>query len=551
MNIYQRYFDETVDSNGRLTDINVHWPDNFNFGYDIVDAIAEAEPDKRALVWCNTEKEEHIFTFSDIKKVSCRAANVLTKAGIKRGDRVILALKRHYEYWPISIAVNKIGAVMIPVTHLLTENDFVYRIKTADVKAVICTPFDEVPDRVIGAVRKLGREKEMVLWTVKQDVPGFRNLTEECKNAEESFERRETKADDTMVIYFTSGTSGSPKGVMHNFTYPLAHFVTAKYWQQNEENGLHFTISETGWAKASWGKIYGQWIMGCAVFVYDFDNFEPKQIAAVINQYGVTSFCAPPTVYRYLTRKNAPAIPSVKTVGTAGEFLSLEVFEKFREQTGMCIHEAYGQTETTLIMANFKGMEPRDGSLGQPSPMYDVALLDKAGNPVGDNEIGEICLFAKDGKRPLGVFTSYLNDEEKYKYVWRNGYYHTGDAAWRDEDGYYWFHGRFDDIIKTGGYRIGPYEIEEVLIKHPAVAECSVIGVLDKLRGQAIKAIVVLMPGYEKTPQLKKEIMEFCNSELAEYKWIRQLEFLDQMPKTISGKIKKAELRALESKNNK
>ena len=291
--------------------------------------------------------------------------------------------------------------------------------------------------------------------------------------------------------------------------------------------------------------------MGCAVFVYDFDNFEPKQIAAVINQYGVTSFCAPPTVYRYLTRKNAPAIPSVKTAGTAGEFLSLEVFEKFREQTGMCIHEAYGQTETTLIMANFKGMEPRDGSLGQPSPMYDVALLDKAGNPVGDNEIGEICLFAKDGKKPLGVFSSYLNDEEKYKYVWRNGYYHTGDAAWRDEDGYYWFHGRFDDIIKSGGYRIGPYEIEEVLIKHPAVAECSVIGVLDKLRGQAIKAIVVLMPGYEKTPQLKKEIMEFCNSELAEYKWIRQLEFLDQMPKTISGKIKKAELRALESKNDK
>ncbi len=544
MKLYQKYFDETIDANGRLIKAEAHWPDNFNFGYDVVDAFADAEPQKRALVWCNTDKEEHIFSFADIKRESCRAANVLINAGIKKGDRVILALKRHYEYWPVSVAVNKIGAVMIPVTHMLTEDDFAYRINSADVKAVICTPFNDVPERVLGAVEKLGRKDMMKLWTVKQDVEGFENMTTACLNASEEFARRETNAEDPMMIYFTSGTSGSPKGVVHNFTYPLSHFVTAKYWQEVEEDGLHFTISETGWAKASWGKIYGQWLLGCAVFVYDFDNFEPKQVSSVLNQYGVTSFCAPPTVYRYLTRKNAPKIPSVKSAGTAGEYLDVEVFKKFKEQTGIRIHEAYGQTESSLVLANFKGMEPKDGSLGQPSPMYEVALLDKQGNPVEDNVIGEICIMAKNGKRPLGVFCAYLDNDEKYNYVWRNGYYHTGDAAWRDEDGYYWFHGRFDDIIKSGGYRIGPYEIEKELIKHPAVAECSVVGVPDKLRGQAIKAYVVLMPGYEKTNDLKKEILGVCNAELAEYKWARYLEFVDEMPKTISGKIKKAELRA-------
>ena len=541
MSIAQNFFKETIDENGCLTDIQAHWPDNFNFGYDVVDAIAQETPDKRALVWCNTENEEHIFTFGDIREQSSRAAGALLKAGVKRGDRVMLALKRHYEYWFISIALHKIGAVMIPVTHMLTTEDFIYRIRSAKVKAVICTPMDEVPEKVKAAVEELNAACR--LWTVKETVDGFENFTEACAQASSELERQETKATDHMVMYFTSGTSGYPKGVIHDFTYPLAHYVTARYWQQAEDGGLHFTISETGWAKASWGKLYGQWLAGAAVMVYDFDNFEPKQLASVINRYGVTSFCAPPTVYRYLTRKDAPAVPGLKQAVTAGEYLSPEVFEKFRDQTGLTLREGYGQTETTLLLANFRGEDSRAGSLGKPSPMYEIALLGKDGKPVPDGEIGEVCVVPKDGKRPLGIFCAYLDNEEKYREVWRGGVYHTGDAVWRDEDGYFWFHGRFDDIIKSGGFRIGPYEVENVLMKHPAVAECSVIGVPDKLRGQAIKAIIVPASGYAPSRQLDKEIREFCNSELAEYKWVRLIEFVDEMPKTISGKIRKAKLR--------
>ena len=472
---------------------------------------------------------------------SSRAANALLKAGVKRGDRVMLALKRHYEYWFISIALHKIGAVMIPVTHMLTTEDFIYRIRSAKVKAVICTPMDEVPEKVKAAVEELNAD--CLLWTVKETVPGFENFSEACRTASPELERQETKATDHMVMYFTSGTSGYPKGVIHDFTYPLAHYVTARYWQQAEDGGLHFTISETGWAKASWGKLYGQWLAGAAVMVYDFDNFEPKQLASVINRYGVTSFCAPPTVYRYLTRKDAPAVPGLKQAVTAGEYLSPEVFEKFRDQTGLTLREGYGQTETTLLLANFRGEDSRAGSLGKPSPMYEIALLGKDGKPVPDGEIGEVCVVPKDGKRPLGIFCAYLDIEEKYREVWRGGVYHTGDAVLRDEYGYFWFHERFDDIIKSGGFRIGPYEVENVLMKHPAVAECSVIGVPDKLRGQAIKAIIVPASGYAPSRQLDKEIREFCNSELAEYKWVRLIEFVDEMPKTISGKIRKAKLR--------
>ena len=387
MSIAQNFFKETIDENGCLTDIQAHWPDNFNFGYDVVDAIAQETPDKRALVWCNTENEEHIFTFGDIREQSSRAAGALLKAGVKRGDRVMLALKRHYEYWFISIALHKIGAVMIPVTHMLTTEDFIYRIRSAKVKAVICTPMDEVPEKVKAAVEELNAD--CLLWTVKETVPGFENFSEACRTASPELERQETKATDHMVMYFTSGTSGYPKGVIHDFTYPLAHYVTARYWQQAEDGGLHFTISETGWAKASWGKLYGQWLAGAAVMVYDFDNFEPKQLASVINRYGVTSFCAPPTVYRYLTRKDAPAVPGLKQAVTAGEYLSPEVFEKFRDQTGLTLREGYGQTETTLLLANFRGEDSRAGSLGKPSPMYEIALLGKDGKPVPDGEITE------------------------------------------------------------------------------------------------------------------------------------------------------------------
>lgn len=542
MSIYKQYCNEIVDENGRLQKLTLEYPDNFNFGYDVVDKIADETPEKRALVWCNVEGEEHIFSFADIKKYSNQMANVFRSAGIGHGDRVILILKRHYEYWFAAVALHKLGAVMIPATHMLTVSDFVYRIKSSKAKAIVCTTQNEVPEKITAALKEADMTAK--LWCVQKDADGFENLTEAMREAPEKFERVQTLATDPMMLYFTSGTTGYPKGVIHEHSYPLAHIVTAKYWHQAEDNGLHFTVAETGWAKASWGKIYGQWLVGSAVMVYDFDNFEPKQLTAVINRYGVTSFCAPPTVYRYLVRKGIPDMPPLKHATTAGEMLAPEVFRKFTECTGLQLCEGYGQTETTLLMANFKGYDAVEGSMGTPSPFYNIELRGKNGKPVDTYEIGEVVIVPeKAGKQP-GVFAAYLDNEEQYSYVWRDGVYHTGDAAYMDENGRYWFHGRFDDIIKTGGFRVGPYEVENVLMEHPAVVECSVIGVPDALRGQSIKAVIVLGAGYEPSQELELEIKNFCNQKLAEYKWIRIIEFVTEMPKTISGKIQKTVLRS-------
>lgn len=541
MSIYQKFCREALEAQGNLEKLTLDYPENFNFGYDVVDAIAGQTPDKTALVWCNTENEERIFTFADIQKYSNRMANVFATAGLKRGDRVMLVLKRHYEYWFAVIALHKLGVTVIPATHMLTVSDYVYRIRMSQVKGIVCTACNEVPEKLQAAVKEAGASCK--LWTVRQDVPGFENLTTQMETAPDTLERVSTAATDPMLLYFTSGTTGYPKGVIHDFSYPLAHIVTAKYWQQAEDGGLHFTVAETGWAKASWGKIYGQWLVGSAVMVFDFDNFEPKQLCTVINRYGVTSFCAPPTVYRYLVRKGIPDMPSLRHTSTAGEMLAPEVFRKFTERTGLELCEGYGQTETTLLMANFKGKEAVAGSMGTISPFYNIELRDKAGNPVPAGEIGEVVIVPPENGRQAGVFCGYLDGEAQYDYVWRDGVYHTGDAAYMDDTGRYWFHGRFDDIIKTGGYRVGPYEVENVLMEHPAVVECSVVGVPDTLRGQAIKAVIV--PGGKYTPSaaLEKEIKDFCNSRLAEYKWIRIIEFVKEMPKTISGKIRKTELR--------
>ena len=541
MSIYKQYCNEIVDENGRLQKLTLEYPDNFNFGYDVVDKIADETPEKRALVWCNVEGEEHIFSFADIKKYSNQMANVFRSAGIGHGDRVILILKRHYEYWFAAVALHKLGAVMIPATHMLTVSDFVYRIKSSKVKAIVCTTQNEVPEKITAALKEANMTAK--LWCVQKDADGFENLTEAMREAPEKFERVQTLATDPMMLYFTSGTTGYPKGVIHEHSYPLAHIVTAKYWHQAEDNGLHFTVAETGWAKASWGKIYGQWLVGSAVMVYDFDNFEPKQLTAVINRYGVTSFCAPPTVYRYLVRKGIPDMPSLKHATTAGEMLAPEVFRKFTERTGLQLCEGYGQTETTLLMANFKGYDAVEGSMGTPSPFYNIELRGKNGKPVDTYEIGEVVIVPEKAGRQPGVFIAYLDNEEQYRYVWRDGVYHTGDAAYMDENGRYWFHGRFDDIIKTGGFRVGPYEVENVLMEHHAVVECSVIGVPDALRGQAIKAVIVLGAEYEPSPELELKIKNFCNQKLAEYKWIRLVEFVTEMPKTISGKIQKTVLR--------
>ena len=541
MSIYKDYVKETVDENGSLVDIEISYPDNFNFGYDVLDRIARETPGKRALVWCNTENEEHIFSFEDIRREGNKVANVFLSAGIRKGDKVMVVLKKHYEYWFVAMALCKIGAVMIPVTHMLTENDFRYRFSCVEVKGIVATPDNDVTDNVSKALQ--GASFSPILWTVQRSKDGWRNLSEEKEKEGDQIPHFENKATDPMLLYFTSGTTGYPKGVIHDYSYPLAHIVTAKYWQGAYDGGLHFTVAETGWAKASWGKLYGQWLVGSAVMAFDFDNFDPKQLVTIINRYGVTSFCAPPTIYRYLMRKGTPETPSLKHASTAGEFLSPDIFHKFTERTGLVLHEGYGQTETALIAANFKGQKAVDGSMGRPSPLYSVKLVQKDGSDTPVGEIGEIVLVPKDGKKPLGVFSSYLDNDELYKNVWRGGVYHTGDAAWQDENGALWFHGRFDDIIKSGGFRIGPYEIENILIEHPAVFECSVVGIPDPLRGQAIKAFIVPAKGYEPSKALDKEIRDFCNAKLAEYKWIRTIEFVPEMPKTISGKIRKSELR--------
>lgn len=541
MSMEQKFCREVLDEQGNLLDISLNYPDNFNFGYDVVDAIADETPQKRAMVWCNTENEERIFTFGDVRRYSNRMANVFRDAGIRRGMRVMLVLKRHYEYWFAVVALHKLGATVIPATHMLTVSDYVYRIRMAKADAIVCTPQNDVPQKLLQAVSETGTNCQ--IWSVQKDVPGLWNLTAEMEKASEFFTRQETAVTDPMLMYFTSGTTGYPKGVIHDFSYPLAHIVTAKYWQQAEDNGLHFTVAETGWAKASWGKIYGQWLIGSAVMIFDFDNFEPKQLCAVINRYGVTSFCAPPTVYRYLVRKGIPDMPSLRHASTAGEMLSPEVFRQFTEKTGLALCEGYGQTETTLLMGNFKGVNAVEGSMGTVSPLYKIELRGKNGEPVESGQIGEVVILPPENGRQVGVFCGYLDNEEQYAYVWRDGVYHTGDAAWMDKNGRYWFHGRFDDIIKTGGYRVGPYEVENVLMEHPDVVECSVVGVPDPLRGQAIKAVVVL-GNRQPSAELEKEMKDFCNSRLAEYKWVRIVEFVKEMPKTISGKVRKNELRA-------
>lgn len=541
MSIYQKFCKEVTDNEGNLKSISLDYPENFNFGYDVVDAVADTEPQKTALVWCNTENQEHIFTFSDVKKFSNQMANVFKKSGLKRGDRVMVVLKRHYEYWFAAVALHKLGITMIPATHMLTVNDLVYRIKASKVSAIVCTAQNDVPEKIKSALEKA--QTTCTLWTVQTNAEGFRNLTDEMQSASDELSRAETHVTDHMLLYFTSGTTGYPKGVIHDFSYPLAHIVTAKYWHQAVDGGLHFTVAETGWAKASWGKIYGQWLIGSAVMVYDFDNFDPKQLTSVINKYGVTSFCAPPTVYRYLVRKGIPDMPSLKHASTAGEMLAPEVFRLFTERTGLPLCEGYGQTETTLLMGNFKGQTPVEGSMGTISPFYNIELRGKNGEPTPVGEIGEVVIVPPQHGRQVGVFCDYLDNKEQYDYVWRGGVYHTGDAAYMDENGRYWFHGRFDDIIKTGGFRVGPYEVENVLMEHPAVTECSVIGVPDALRGQAIKAVIILSQGFEASKELEKEIKDFCNSKLAEYKWIRIIEFTKEMPKTISGKIRRTELR--------
>lgn len=544
MQLYKNFCREEFDKDGNLTVFEPVYEGNYNFGYDVVDKMAELAPDDTAVVWTNPEHEEKRFTFADISRLSNRAANVFKKYGIKKGDKVLVILKRNYEYWYVAPALHKLGAVIIPATHLLTQSDINYRVQTADIKAAVCTPDGTTVDDLL-AVRSQTNTLETI-FVPRSRIFGTVDFTAEVERASDKLERVDTRAEEPMIIYFTSGTTGYPKAVEHNHTYSIGHILTAKHWQCVKEGGLHLTVSETGWAKASWGKIYGQWLCGCAVMVYDFDNFSPSKLLKIIEKYGVTSFCAPPTVFRYFAKKNINKydLSTLEHFSTAGEALNIEVYDKIYEQTGIRINEGFGQTEVLPIIANM-GTVHKAGSMGKPTPLFDVRLVDGNDREVSPGETGEIVIFPRDDKKPFGVFMAYYgtNAEEMYKKVWRNGIYHTGDTAYMDDEGFYWYVGRIDDVIKTRGFRVGPFEIENVIMQYPKVLECAVIGVPDKDRGQAIKAIVKMVDDTHHDKDTENEIRSFCNKRMASYKAIQYLEIVDEFPKTISGKIRRVELK--------
>ena len=543
MLLYSNFCRETLDQTGIPTQFSLKYPENFNFGYDVVDVLGRENPDGLAVMWCNTDGEEKRLTYRDIMELSNRAANAFAAQGIRKGDRVLVILKRNWEYWYVAPALHKLGAVMIPATHLLTVEDLVYRIGKGEITAAVATPEgDTVHDLLLAQQRC---PELHTIFVPRKSIEGCIQLEKAMEAASPVLERVETKVTDPMMIYFTSGTTGYPKAVTHNHTYPLSHIITARYWHGAVESGLHLTVAETGWAKASWGKLYGQWLCGSGVMVYDFDVFSPGKLLRVMEKYRVTTFCAPPTVYRYFVKRGMDRydLSALQHLSTAGESLSAPIFRQVEQQTGLHLMEGFGQTETALILANFQSRASKPGSMGKPSPMYQVQLQKEDGSFAGVNEPGEVVVIPPEGGMKYGIFTGYCQDDTLYQAVWRDGVYHTGDTATVDEDGYYWYIGRVDDLIKTKGFRVGPFEVENVLMEHPAVLECAVIGVPDEDRGQAIKAVVSLAAGYEPSPELAKEIREFCNHHMASYKWIQILEFNNEMPKTISGKIRRTQLR--------
>lgn len=522
-------------------------PENFNFSYDVVDAYAEADPEKVAMVWCDDDSDK-TFTFKDLKIYSDKAANLFKECGIVKGDTVMLTLKSRYEFWFCLLALNKIGAIPIPATHMLKAKDIIYRIESADIKMVVCIAEDQVPECMDEADSDLQGRKIIKAVVGGEERDGWINFRRELENSSEEFERPvgndATTISDPSVVYFSSGTTGLPKMILHDFTYPLGHIITAKYWQRVVDDGLHYTVADTGWAKCLWGKIYGQWIAGSAVFVYDYDRFDAAEMLEKATKHGVTTFCAPPTIYRFLIKEDLSkySFSSLEYAVTAGEPLNPEVYNKFYEFTGLRLMEGFGQTETVVCIANFPWMEPRPGSMGKPSPGYDIVLMDKDGKLCDVGEEGELVIKTKDGKPP-GLFGGYYKDQKKTDEAWHDGYYHTGDTAWKDEDGYLWFVGRNDDIIKSSGYRIGPFEVESAVISHPSVLECAITGVPDPVRGQVVKATIVLAKGYEPSEELKKEIQNHVKTVTAPYKYPRVIEFVEELPKTISGKIRRIEIR--------
>ena len=527
--------------------LKINVPENFNFAYDVVDAWAAEDPDKRALCWTNDKGEHRDYSFSDMKVYSDKTAGYFESLGIGRGDAVMLILKRRIEFWFAIIALHKLGAVVIPATHLLTKKDIIYRVKAADIKMIVCAGETNITNHVAEALPECPIIKHVV--SVGPDVPdGFLDFQAGI-NAAAMFQRPAfvNSNDDTSLMYFTSGTSGDPKMVALDFTYPLGHIVTGCYWHNLHSESLHLTIADTGWGKAVWGKLYGQWIAGATVFVYDHEKFTPTDMLQMIQDYRITSLCAPPTIFRFLIKEDMSNydLSSLQYCTIAGEALNPAVFDAFYKQTGIKLMEGFGQTETTLTVATFPWMSPKPGSMGVPNPQYDVALIRPDGSLTEDGEQGQI-VIRTDQHKPVGLFKEYYRDAERTHEAWHDGVYYTGDIAWRDEDGYLWFVGRADDVIKSSGYRIGPFEVESALMMHPAVLECAITGVPDEVRGQVVKATVVLSKDYKDkaNEELVKTLQNHVKSVTAPYKYPRIVEFVDELPKTISGKIRRVEIRS-------
>ncbi len=545
MALHDKYINEIRDNNGEITKITFNIPESFNFAYDVVDKIAAEKPDKLAIMWCNKHGDEKRITFADIKRESDKAAAFFVSLGVKKNDRVMVTLKRHYEFWYVIIALHKIGAVCIPATVQLSAEDLVYRFKAANVSVIVSTPEDGIADRIDQAEGEYNGLRHKIIVRTNRD--GWINYDEAVENAPEFV--KPSKCDlpennDMMLLYFTSGTTGMPKMVAHDYTYPIGHIVTAKHWHKVDPDGLHLTIAETGWAKSVWGKLYGQWFMEAAIFVYDFDRFVAEDVLSKIEKYKITTFCAPPTMFRFFIKSDLENydLSSLKHTTIAGEALNPEVFEQFKKATGLKLMEGFGQTETTVSVFTPYWLEPKPGSMGKPSPAYDVEIVDENNKKISAGIVGEIVIKTNGGKVP-GMFSGYHKDEALTSSVWHDGIYHTGDTAWYDEDGYFWYVGRTDDLIKSSGYRIGPFEVESVLMELPCVLECAVTGAPDPVRGQVVKATIVLAKGYEPSEELKKEIQNYVKTHTAFYKYPRIIEFTDELPKTISGKIKRKDLR--------
>ena len=547
----QTHFESVEDYNKNLEFII---PEHFNFAYDVMDAWAAEAPNKLALLWTNDQGEEIRATYADLKEQSDQAASYLQSLGIGKGDPVMLILKRRYEWWIVMLALCKIGAVVIPATHMLTKHDIVYRNTRASIKSIICVDDAYVCEQIRLAMPESPSVKEYITITDHgKPIPeGFRDYQSEVVKAPK-FERPAfvNNNEDTMIMYFTSGTSGEPKMVAHDYLYAMGHLTTGVFWHNLHEGSLHLTVADTGWGKAVWGKFYGQWFAGATVFVFDHEKFNADTLLRQMEKYKVTSFCAPPTIYRFMIREDLSKydLSSLEYCCTAGEALNPAVYEKFYEKTGIRMMEGFGQTETTMTLGTFPWMEPKPGSMGIPNGQYCIDLLRADGTSCEDGEKGEIVIRVGD-KKPIGLFKGYYRDEEKTREAWHDGIYHTGDMAWRDEDGYYWFEGRIDDVIKSSGYRIGPFEVESALMTHPAVVECAITGVPDDIRGMVVKATVVLGKEWKDKAgdDLIKELQQHVKKVTAPYKYPRIVEFVDELPKTISGKIRRVEIREKDKK---